>query len=519
MEAEPASARRWVTGWVAWCAPLCAALVVGLLVWGPRDVGINLSDEGFLWYGVQRTVAGEVAMRDFQAYDPGRYLWCAAFAPLVGDGILGVRTATALFAALGLWLALLVAARFARHPLELLLCALVLGLWLFPRHKLFEPALASAALWFAVRLLENPGVRAHLAGGVLVGASALFGRNHALYAGLALGACVLYLAWKRPELRGARRPGAFALGVALGLVPLLGMFAFVPGFAAGYWKSLRLVLEHGANLALPYPFPWRTPWSALAGWELAGRAALAAAFLAPFVLLPAGLLLALRTRGGELAARAPLLAAFFVGGCWVHHAAVRSDASHLAQSLAPLLVLALGLPTLAAWRGVRVLGWGALLVGSALAALEANPVLNRFRPDQRGQLSECLVAGESLRLPAGQAHGLRALQAFAAEHLAGETPIWIVNQPALYAVLRVRAPDWWLFFYWPEDEPAQRAHIERLHRLGIDHALVHVGQVEGSEARAFADTHPLVWQHLRRTFQPLPLAGLPSNLQLYRRRR
>src|SRR5688572_9589370 len=119
-----------------WCAAgfsvlLCAALH---LAFGNYDIG--LADEGYLWYGVQRTLAGEVPLRDFQAYDPGRYYWCAAFAPLVGDGIVGLRFAAAAFQALGLTFALLVATRFTRSLAGLAFCGLVLGLWMFPRHKL-----------------------------------------------------------------------------------------------------------------------------------------------------------------------------------------------------------------------------------------------------------------------------------------------------------------------------------------------------------------------------------------------
>ncbi len=74
-------------------------------------IGLNLYDEGFLWCGVIHTAAGEMPLRDFQSYEPGRYWWGAAWSLLLGDGILAVRLSAALFQVLGLWCGLLVARR------------------------------------------------------------------------------------------------------------------------------------------------------------------------------------------------------------------------------------------------------------------------------------------------------------------------------------------------------------------------------------------------------------------------
>ena len=58
-----------------------ASLTVFSLQW---RYGFNLGDEGWLWYISQRTALGDVPLRDFFSYDPGRYYWTAGVFKLLG---------------------------------------------------------------------------------------------------------------------------------------------------------------------------------------------------------------------------------------------------------------------------------------------------------------------------------------------------------------------------------------------------------------------------------------------------
>src|SRR6266545_4510165 len=85
---------------------ILSALLVIIFFLLQGNVGLDIADEGFLWYGTIRTALGEVPIRDFQAYDPARYYWGALWFKVIGNnGIIALRISEALFQFLGLSLA------------------------------------------------------------------------------------------------------------------------------------------------------------------------------------------------------------------------------------------------------------------------------------------------------------------------------------------------------------------------------------------------------------------------------
>ena len=159
------------------CFAVSCAIVTGLFFWQGWQ-GFDLYDEGFLWYGVQRVMAGEVPLRDFQSYDPGRYYWSAAIMTLWGDGgIIALRAAVAACQVAGLAIALLLISGRNRRPyiLTIILAAATLSVWMYPRHKLFDITLSIALVATLAFMIRRASPKSCFAAGLVVGLAALFG--------------------------------------------------------------------------------------------------------------------------------------------------------------------------------------------------------------------------------------------------------------------------------------------------------------------------------------------------------
>jgi hypothetical protein len=539
-EARAASAAR---GRGALLPLLLALSLAGASFLAQGRIGFNIADEGFLWYGAVATAHGDVPLRDFYSYDPGRYYWAAAWARLLGDGILALRLSTAIFAAIGLWLGLLAARRVVTGRWALVLAGAMLLAWMSPRHKLFEPSVAMAAVWAGARLAERPSRGRHFAAGVLVGLAGFLGKNLGLYCGVALLALILVRhLWpgdgsdgssgsrgsSGSSSGGAGQGGmssglggklrAFAGGALAGFAPVLALL-LVPGFPRAYLDSFLMFVRLGQTNA-PVPFPW--PWLALepgADWlDRMESIATGAAFL----LLPIGAIAILalawarRRRGG--AAPALLLAGGLVGACFLHHALSRSDTFHLTQSIHPLLLgllavpPALGAGSPRAGRRARAVLVPLLLALTLCAAVPQAPLYEKLTPN-RPLDSFVLhdVAGDELYLRLRDARMLDAVRRDYDRLVPPGVPMLLVPHfPGLYPILGLRSPVWEIYPVWPGDERDERM-LRELQGKDVRWALVGLDPEDNGNP-ALAETHPRTWRYLTETFERLRTPGLPRRL-------
>ncbi len=505
-------------GYVLGLSAIALAIAVG---WYLLDgtVGYNLADEGFLWYGSEALLRGEVPMRDFESYDPGRYVWTAAWSLLLGHDIMALRLACVFFQCLGVLAGLLTLRRASRHWLFLGGAALLLSIWMHPRYKLFEQSIALMAVYAAVLLLERPTLRRHFAVGVFGGICAIFGRNHGAYHLAAFGLLITFAGFSAGGREWFRRSTSWGAGFFLGYLPQLLMFAFVPGFWRAYMPYLYAVADKGVtNLARPVHWPW------LVGSDLPllprlSMLAEGCGYAAVLAFLVVAAFRAWQLRKEDHSARWLVVAAGCVALPYAHFVFSRPDIVHLAHA-AP--VVAVGLLALAfslAGRGRRA-GYAllpVLVVWSLLAQLSQIGLAFEYLAPEKSLFA---VNVNGYRMVMGTAHA-RALAS--AHHLArdlakpDEAIFFAPHAPGLYPFTGRPSPTNQIYFVFPATPETDQRLVDDLERANLQWAMIEDIALDDREDLRFVKTNPLVCDYLRRNFRPVPLATLPLGTLLLHR--
>lgn len=494
---------------------LIALVAVALSFWWQGNMGFSLWDEGYLWYGAQRVMLGEVPILDFAAYEPGRYYWSAALMHVFGgDGIMSLRLAVVVFQCAGLFAGLWVVSTAMRgsrsgQTLYLILAAVVLMSWMFPRHKLFDVSasllLLATITWLASTLTPS---RFFLAG-LSVGIVALFGRNHGLYGAVA---SIGYMLWLMLSREGrtfvARGILPWAAGVLVGFSPVLFMAALIPGFAAAFLDSVLFHIQFGAtNLPLPVPWPWTVPVHVLSTPN-AVRLILAGFFF--IALLVFGVISIGR---GVLRYQHPraippaLVASTALVFPYAHFAFSRPDIGHLSQGIFPLvvgcLVLLARLPALQLWTLASV-----LCATSMATMLSFHPGwVCRFEV----ACTDVDIAGRTLRIDPDSANAISLIRQMSAQHSPQGEPFFTAPYwPGAYAVMRQRAPNWEIYAVVPRPPAFEQMEIERLAKSQPRFVVIFDLPLDGREELRYRYTHPLMYRYIQENFKRIPYPQVPS---------
>lgn len=502
-------------------SPATAALAVSLTVvaalylW-QGATGLSLWDEGYLWYGVRSVLQGEVPIRDFMAYDPGRYYLFAAPPALAGDdGIASLRLAIALIQVLALFVTLNLIARSSRHSSLpfLLVSGVVLAAWMVPRHKAIDIAVSLTLLAVLSSLWRDRRPRRHLLAGACIGLAAVFGRNHGLYGAIACATMILLSSLDDGVSVLPKRLALWAAGMAIGYTPVLLMLAFVPGFAGAFIDSILVYVEQGAtNLPLPIPWPWLVALDDGFSWNAARSVLIGSAFVLMLAFPAAALGLSVWNgrRGKEVPA--VLVAAALLSIPYAHVAFSRAEPSHLAQGAFPMLV---GILVIALQFG-PVARWtiAALLLGATLVVMPASHS-GWFCMQQA--CTDRTISGSRIRMDhvtAGEVDFLLNLQK---EVPAGRsmlvTPYW----PGAYAVLGQRSPIWEIYALLPRQPDFEAIEIARIRSTRPHFVLIVDFPLDGREDLRYRNTHPLTTRFIEENYESVD-SPHPDIYKLFRER-
>ncbi|RRV08497.1 hypothetical protein EGJ27_10670 [Pseudomonas sp. v388] len=494
---------------------IAAIFVVGNFLWQGHD-GFNLWDEGYLWYGARQLLAGDIPIRDFMAYDPGRYYWSAGFFLLCGDdGIIPLRIAVAAFQTFGMYAGLWTISvglrqTTAKNVLYLCIAAITLMTWMYPRHKIFDISISMMIVAGITYLLINPVAVRYFLLGALVGLAAVFGRNHGVYGVAASLLAFIWLMIRTSEKSHIWRGfGAWATGVIVGYTPVLIMCLVIPGYLGAFVETIIFMLQQGnTNLPLPIPWPWTVGFGT-AGyiietrWFLIGICFMA---LLAFGVGTLGWIFRERLLGNYV--RPELIAAACTALPYAHFAFARADLGHLAQAIYPLL---LGLLISVA----ALTSWSSRLGLSVLTASVSLFILAAWQPGFLARTQEgwrqLNVSGSTLSMDASTAEAVELLRNLTARYAAaGRSVLVLPFWPGAYALLDRRAPLWEIYALSPRPEEFQRTEIQRIKKADPGFALIMNVAMDGREELRFSNSHQLVNEYIRTHFETVPDSPNPA---------
>ncbi|MBW4520948.1 MAG: hypothetical protein KME16_14750 [Scytolyngbya sp. HA4215-MV1] len=487
-----------------------------------ENIDINLSDEGYLWYGTVRTAIGEVPLRDFQSYDPGRYLWGALWFKLLdSDRLLTLRLSNAIFQTLGLTFGLLSVRRLTRSPWLLTLAGLVLLLWMFPRHKLFESSISMAAVYFAVLLLEKPSLRRYFTVGCAVGLSAFFGRNHGFYTFASFAGLIGFIWLKFDRKALLKHLLSWGTGILVGYSPALLMMALIPGFWDGFNALNQLLIRLGkTNLPLPVPWFWRASYTPDL-WLSSHIFSVGCLFLILPFFNGIFLVYLLCQKRDFLQRHLVLISATFLSLTYTHYAFSRADLPHLSQAIHPMLIgwmATIRLFSTLSWKKISLFLSVSLAILTVTGIVIISPLSMRLRSPSGSYVVQ-KIGGDRLSIPRGTANLIRTIQQINLQQISSQEEILVgPHIPAIYPILQRKSPLWDIYFLFPETEKRQQAIIQELHQKKVNWVLLGDVALDNRENLRFKNTHPLVWQHFKQAFQIIENKNLPSEYQLMHRK-
>ena len=462
--------------------------------------GFDLADEGFYWYGAQRVLTGEVPLRDFMAYDVGRYYWAGAFMLLLkSDGLFAARVAAMVLQALGVslavYLCLMACRKLGTFEWILGICgAFVFVLWVVPYYKVFDHTASVLVVALLFIMLRSQRAIDWFGAGVCLGLVAVIGRNHGVYGAAASVLVVCVLFWRGNDYRSVLlRYRSFAAGVLLGFSPTFLVAGFAEGFGPAFVESVLAIFRTGTNIPLSVPWPWSVELENVGFLLQLTERSVGFGFVALVLLPMAGAALWVRNGFALGDDGLRLLVASIVAAIpYSHYGFSRADLTHLSMAIYPALIGLLAVICRASLPQRSVMIVGVILV-SLFTVTNENVFLRHQLIKQ--VLVEAAVDGEKLWITKRVSARLSAVEKALDEAGCPKGGVLAIpDMPGVNAIRRFKVPIWEIYSLIPRAPGFEFKEIDRLESTPPHLILLSNHALDGVEGFRYTETHPQTYK-------------------------
>lgn len=481
---------------------------------------INLADEGYLWYGAQRTLLGEVPQRDFQAYDVARYYWVSFFMFLLGDnGLFSARLACAIFQYIEVSVGVLLALHGFRGTVcqKVLYSLLVSGLfdyWVVMYYKVYDQGMCFALILSVALLLTRRAAMGWFFSGFLLGLAAVFGRNHGLYGIVGFILAMGLLLGKKQDRPTKKLLFAYAFGVLCGYLPILLGFVFIDGFLQGFVSEVRLLFEiKSTNLTLPIQWPWMLDIQKFEVWQYITRMEFGIVLLL-LVMFPVACLgfYAWRRHTTGPFRHPVFVASIVVALPYAHYVYSRADMPHLSFSIYPFLLALLLLPTINA-ASTRIFT-AALLIILSRPVVGSPPGLEYLLEPEKYQITTIantrFVSGPYTRLSLG------IINKIVNEcGQGGASFLAMPNMPTVHALYGSDMGIYDIYQVHNMNLERQKKTLADVMKKKPELIIIDNNPLDGREELRFKYLNPVVYEWIAANYQAIQLKFMYGYLEFY----
>lgn len=489
------------------------SVIIGIYFYLSYNVGFNLADEGYLWYGTIRVLNKEVPIRDFRAYDPGRYYWCALFAFFFNKSLLTIRFANITVAWLALSITSFIIFTVTSSWALTLLFPIISIFWMTPIYKIIDTATPLFTIIFLFLMVSQPSPITISVAAFWIAFSLFIGANHFLYNGLAFLGAMLFFLIKINFLTVFDVLLFTLIGGLTGLIPTI-VFLMIPGtYSAYYRKKIKKVFSRGTtNLKIPIPFFWKPIPKGLQSKIKTTQLLLGLQSIILPVFYIFGIIYTVLFASTE--SDYLLFTASLVGLTYLNHYYSRADKDHITSITIPFIIgiIAINNPILLSLSIVYLLYMSYGIVGSAFYDM-----LSISKYGQNSRKLNRTNASVWLDEPYGnhieqlvkkiESNSTKRCNIFLA-------PMWV----GLFPLLDRKSEVYDTFPVYPATKMEQQTMINQIKDGNIGFAAIENVNLDGQEYLRFENTYSLVWAYLSENFELLDSTPFGHNMNFFRKR-